>query len=440
MIAPVRFLLRMAAMYLPASFWARLLARQTGRKPSANPVATDAPLRILALYHPGFRGDLEALADSGEAEVYLFPDAWQTRLVLAFYGPGYRNRDVMNPASGSRSERAKRALSAFYARIAGAYFELRPCDCVISFHIRIPADVDFGRAVKALNIPYCTIYREGLIASSARVERHMRLFFERLGGFQGDHFLVHNVSARDFCVTEGYSHAQQTWALGCMRMDGFLRDVAAGAYADSTRHGTATLFPVSQHFATREDKETFLREFYGALVGFFADHPEYRLIIKPKPKQLDNERAQLEAALAGTGLDWRQLDNVQFNAELDAHEALRNSDVVIGLNSTVMLEAGVAGKPVVTPMFAVLEHDGAREAVRFTDTHPYFDVARDGAALRELLETRMENPVVDDAAMTGRRAMFEKYVTALDGNALGRHIDFLRALVNERKASIKAAA
>jgi hypothetical protein len=440
MIAPVRFLLRMAAIYLPASFWARLLARQTGRKQSAKPIASDAPLRILALYHPGFRGELEALADSGQAEVYLFPDAWQTRLVLAFYGPGYRNRDVMNPAPGSRSERAQRALSAFYARIAEAYFEIMPCDCVISFHIRIPADVDFGRAVKALNIPYCTIYREGLIASSERVEQHMRLFFERLGRFQGDHFLVHNVSARDLCVAEGYSNAAQTSALGCMRMDGFLRDVAAGGYADSTRSGVATLFPVSQYFATPEDKLAFMREFYGALVGFFADHADYRLIIKPKPKQLDTERAIVQAALAGTGLDWRQLENVQFDSQLDAHEALRMSDVILGLNSTTMLEAGVAGKPVITPLFEMLDHDGAREAVRFTDAHPYFDIAGDGVALRELLEARMENPVVDDATMAGRRAMFEKYVTAMDGNALQRHIDFFRAVVKERKVPIEEAA
>lgn len=440
MIAPFRFILRMAAMYLPASFWARLFARQTARKSSEIPVDVDRPMRILALYHPGFRGDLEALADSGQAEIYLFPDAWQTRLVLAFHGPGYRNRDVMNPAPGSKSERAKQKLSAFYDRIADAYFEIRPCDCVISFHIRIPADVDFGLAVKARNIPYCTIYREGLIASSARVERHMRLFFERLGRFQGDHFLVHNVSARDFCVAEGYAGADQTWAMGCIRMDDFLRDIESGMYAAPARSGLVTLFPVSQYFASPEDKDTFLRDFYGALVGFFADHPAYRLIIKPKPKQLDNERALMEAALAGTGLDWRQLENVEFNATLDAHEALRISDVILGLNSTTLLEAGIAGKPVIAPLFEILDRDASREAVRFTDAYTYFDVARDGVALREMLARRLENPVVDEAAMTGRREMFEKYVSSLDGNALQRHIDFFRALVDARKAPTEAAA
>ena len=434
MNAPLRFALRLAARHLPASLWARYLARLTVRQPSSVPLTEADPLRILALYHPGFRGDLEALADSGQAEVYLFPAHWQTRLVLAFYGPGYRNQDVMNPAPGSRFEAAKRELSNFYTRIAEDYFEHRPIDCAISFHIRIPGDIDFGLVIKARGIPYCTIYREGLVASSTRVVQHMRRFFERLGRFQGDHFLVHNASSRDLCVTEGYSRTEQTWAMGCIRMDGFLRDIEAGMYANPTRSGVATLFPVAQHFETPADKDAFMREFYGALVGFFAENPGYRLIVKPKPKLLANEQALMDRALSDTELDWRALDNVTFDARLDAHEALRQSDVILGLNSTALLEAGVAGKPVIAPLFEMLERPGTREAVRFTDAYAYFDAAHDGAELRELLAQRMAEPFVDAVAMVGRRTMFEKYVTALDGNSLQRYIDFFRGLVSERKA------
>ena len=436
----LRHALRLAAHYLPAALWARFLADRTVTKPSEVPLATDTPLRILALYHPGFRGDLEALADSGEAEVLLFPAEWQTRLVMAFYGPDYRNQDVMNPEPGSRFETAQTALTAFYERIADEYFARRPCDCAISFHIRIPADVDFARAIKARAIPYSTIYREGLIASSERVKRHMRLFFARLGNFQGDHFLVHNESAREFCIAEGYSSPDRTWTMGCIRMDGFLRDINAGEYSRETRSGTATLFPVSQHFESPEDSDAFYREFYGALFGFFAANPQYRLIIKPKPKQLKHAQKLATTALAGSGLDWHEIENVRFDAALDAHEALKISDVIIGLNSTVLLEAGVAGRPVVAPMFAAVDTGPAQEAVRFADAYAYFDVARDGAALAEILAERMADPFVDTAAMAGRRAMFEKYVSTLHGNALQRHIAFFRTLVDARRDALRDAA
>ena len=429
----LRHALRLAVLLLPAAVWARYLAWLTVRKPSSIPMQSSEPLRILALSHFGFRGDLEALADSGEAEVYLFPHRWQTRLVLAFYGSGYRNRDVMNPAPGSRYAKAKRELSEFYGRVLQCYFRLQPCDSVISFHIRAPADIDFGRAAMALNVPYCTIFREGLLASSDRVERHMRLFFERLGRFQGDHFLVHSTSARDFCIAEGYARCDQTWALGCMRMDGFLREIQSGAYRRAPRGGLATLFPPVQYVASPVEQEAYLRELYCSLIGFFARNPSYRLIIKPKPKQLDYERALVEKALAGSGLNLEQLGNVEFNAQLDAQEAIRTSDVILGLNSTTLLEAGIAGKPVIAPLFTVLDQESAREAIRFRDAYEYFDVARDGQALARLLSARMENPSVDDGLMPGRHAMFEKYVTALDGGAVQRYVDFFRELSRGRR-------
>ena len=436
MTAIFRLVLRLAVTLLPAAVWARYLAKQTVRKPSSVPMRTAEPVRILALSHFGFRGDLEALADSGEAEVYLFPPWWQTRLVSAFYGPRYRNRDVMNPAPGGSFEKAKQKLSEFYGRVLQGYFRLLPCDCVVSFHIRAPADIDFGRAAMALDVPFCTIFREGLIASSDRVERHMRLFFERLGRFQGDHFLVHSASARDFCIAEGYSLRDQTWAMGCMRMDGFLQEIESGTFREARGGGIATLFPPAQYVASPEEQDAYLRELYCSLIGFFARNPNYRLIIKPKPKQLDHERAIVEKALTGSGLHLEQLENVGFNAELDAHEALRISDVILGLNSTTLLEAGVAGRPVIAPLFTVLEQEPAREAIRFSDAYQYFDVAKDGQALEQLLSLRMKDPVVDDELMPGRRAMFEKYVTALDGNAVRRYVDFFRALPRERRQAV----
>jgi len=435
----LRLVLRLAVTLLPAAVWARFLVWRTVRKPSSVPMRASEPLRILALSNLGFRGDLGALADSGEAEVYLFPYWWQTGLVLAFYGSRFRNRDVMNPAPGSHFEKAKQGLSEFYGRVLQSYFRLRPCDCVVSFHIRTPADIDFGRAAMTLNVPYCTIFREGLLASSEHTKRNMRLIFERLGRFQGDHFLVHSASARDFCVAEGYSRDDQTWTMGCMRMDGFLREIESRALRQARRGGIATLFPPpAQYVVSPEEQEAYLREFYCSLIGFFASNPSYRLIIKPKPKQLKNDRIVVERALAGSGLNLGQLANVEFNAQLDAHEAIRTSDVILGLNSTTLLEAGVAGKPVIAPLFAVLDQESAREAIRFSDAYQYFDVARDGQALARLLSLRMKDPVVDDELMPGRRAMFEKYVTALDGDAVRRYVDFFRELSRERRQGIES--
>lgn len=78
----LRLVLRLAVMLLPAAARARYLARPTVRKPSSVSVRASEPLRILALY--------------------------ESR---------YRNRDVMNPAPGSRFERAKQELSKFYGRV-----------------------------------------------------------------------------------------------------------------------------------------------------------------------------------------------------------------------------------------------------------------------------------------------------------------------------------
>jgi hypothetical protein len=439
-VAALRPLLLLAIALVPAPVWAGFLARRTVRQKSRTTQRAADPVRILALSHQGFRGDLEALADSGEAEVWLFPPEWQTRFVFACYGLGYCNRDVMNPEPGSRFARSKARLAAFYDRVLDAYLRLRPCDIVVSFHMRAPADIDLARAAMRKGVRYCTIFREGLVASSDHIKRHMRLFFGRLGRFQGDHFLVHSASARDFCIAEGFVRADQVQALGCIRMDGFLDRIAAGAFASTEASGTVTLFPPTHYVVSVEEQQAYLRELYVSLIGFFAENLAYNLVIKPKPKQLDFERDLVETALSGSGIDLAALPNVTFNAELDAHEALRMSDVVVGLNSTALLEAGIAGKPVIAPLFTVLNQESAREAIRFADAYAYFDVARDGASLARLLAARMAAPSVDEVAMQGRRAMFEKYVTTLEGNAVRRYVDFFRDLTRDSAAPARDAA
>jgi len=438
-VALVRRAVQLAVAIVPAKVWALLLVRRTVRKPSVVPLQGADPLRILALSHTGFRGDLEALANSGRAEVYLFPPQWQTRFVLAFYGAGRPNRHIMNPPAGSSFEDAKRRIAQFYERILKSYLRSMPCDCVVSFHFRTPADIDLARAAMAAGLPYCTIFREGLIASSEHIKRHMRLYFERLGRFQGNHFLVHSTSARDLCIAEGFSRPNQTWALGCIRMDGFLRDIATGGYRSGQATGTATLFPPTHYVLTQEEQDGYLREFYVALLGFFARNRQYRLVIKPKAKQLSFEQALVKKALEGSGLNLDQIVNVEFNATIDAHEAIRQSDVILGLNSTTLLEAGIAGRPVIAPLFTVLEQDSAREAIRFADAYQYFDVARDGTELQRLLDMRLADPSVDEVMMHGRRAMFEKYVTKLDGNAVDRYLRFLGDLSGSRATDVRTA-
>jgi hypothetical protein len=95
--------------------------------------------------------------------------------------------------------------------------------------------------------------------------------------------------------------------------------------------------------------------------------------------------------------------------------------VVCSINSTALLEAGVAGVPVVVPCFREIQGEEFRDRINFRDELDVFDIASDVDDMIALIERHMRQGSVTDTELKARQALFERYVSPVSGGAADRY-------------------
>ena len=419
-----------AGWYAP---FIRILKSAISEHPDNRTIAGQERMTVLALSPEGFRGDLEALARSGKCRVLLMSTSWQYRLLYLFYPEGLRPRDYLNPAHDSAEIKFKRAIQKFYGFLLPELYARLGIDCVISYHIRVPADVDWGIASREAGYPYVVFYREGLIASSPDVCKTMSTLFGRFG-FWGTHLVVHNESARRLCIKTGLVESGKVSALGCIRMDSFFEHAREQISVERKRK-KVTLFPIGLKEGNNLDF-TLLPFFNGthvALARLAQKYPDIDFVFKPKPKVYPRWRKLVDEAFTEAGIDAGLLPNLIMDPDLDAQKLILESTVICGINSTTILEASIAGKPVVVPYFDQLRKKPYVDSIKFVDAFRYLDVADNPENFAALVEKRLEDQEISKQDLAGRREIFQKYVSDPGGGALERYLQLLNSLVAENR-------
>lgn len=392
-------------------------------------------ITILALTPEGFRRDLEVLAGSSRFRILLLPSKWPYRIMYLFYPRGLQIKHYLNPPSDSDLMVRKKALQKFLTRWFPGLLASFGIDCVVSYHIRAPMDVDLGMVADQAGIPYIVMYREGLFAAGPRLRAKMPILFAH-SGFWGSHLIVHNESCRDLTIKTGLTTPDKVSALGCLRMDEFLQRIKDAP--DRPREGPFRVayfpFPLKEDPKSSFPMESFFsmfRDIHVSLAMLAADNPDIEVVFKPKPKALKGWRAHLDMAFAEENIDPDTISNLIIDANLDAQDLILNSDVTVGLNTTTLLEAGIAGKPVIVTFFHKLRARPYLDSIKFVEAFDYLDVADDPSDMVRLIKERLLDTEISEEEMAGRREMFAKYVSDPDGRALDKYAATITRLVSE---------
>ena len=154
-----------------------------------------------------------------------------------------------------------------------------------------------------------------------------------------------------------------------------------------------------------------------------------------KPKVIDHATwcRNIDHAFRDEEIELDEIPNLHVKPDLDAQDIILDATVICGMNSTTILEAAIAGKPIVVPMFSEMRQPEQQEGIKFADTLEYLDVADDPEHFILLIERRLEDPVVPVGTMAGRTRMFAKYVSNPEGGAVQRHVDLFERLITEAK-------
>jgi hypothetical protein len=171
-------------------------------------------------------------------------------------------------------------------------------------------------------------------------------------------------------------------------------------------------------------------EVHISFVELAKENPEIEFVIKHKGVKWEETEALLR------NINAFNVGNLKIYGEYDynTHKLILESDVITGFCSTALLEAAIAGKPIVYPLFAEASDSQYSDFICFSDSLDMFDIAKSNKEYKKILIQRLLNSEVLEKTMKLRGMQFEKYVSSLDSSATKKYSDLI---INESKKNNK---
>ena len=424
--------------------------------------ANSDKITILAINANMFRGDIECLAQDSKFRVLTLDNKWQAPLRDALTSKSIEILEYINAKVGSDIYNLKRGIDIFFDGFTSYLLKLIKVDCVLTPNYRYVDDLFWVEHLTNKGIPHICFYREGLLSADRiydGVTARNRLF----KGYPVTHIIAHNQKCKNSFVESGFASEKQVSVHGALRMDNLIKLINSGKSGaiskDKGRRKRVTLFyfPYSMSLFGKErlaeleksygNKYSYVEVVWQQRIDLFRDlhisiirlaqrFPNVDFVIKPKRVHMTKGISwdRYLKVVNETGIDLNKLKNYTIKPDADVHDLILNSDVVIALQSSAVLESAIAGKPVIFPLF--YNYKGTKN---FNDFHwrnhlDLFDVAESTEELETLVVERLKNQEVDNKTMEGRRELFKEWFSDLDGVALKRYSETIENVVASAKA------
>lgn len=424
-------------------------ARLAGRVVPFARGGTSVPGRLFALSKVRIAPDAEVLARAG-FDIVTLPDSDQFVLQAAFF-PGLPPETA---AIDIATRRDAAPYRAFLRRLLPIFLRRIGAQAVIGAHFMYPQDIHWGAVAQECGYPYLILFRESLKISDTERDA-LTDMCRRLGRFEGDRILTWNDVARDVIVASGYARADQVVTTGAVRLSAFIAKCRTRPlpHPPGTKP-TATLFSFNPGASLNglaldpwppNPYAGWVRLFERTHTAFAmaaAALPGARFVIKPKWGA--HWTTRIRQAIASRGLN-PDLPNLEITTAIGAGELIEQSSVVIGFTSTTLLEAGLAGRPILIPDFEEALDPYFRRHLKLTEIYPYCRIATSPEELVELIKDHLLRPrPLPAEAQAAMERFFAAYVSSVAEDPLTKAGVILRDAMtrgggaSERPTSILA--
>ena len=90
------------------------------------------------------------------------------------------------------------------------------------------------------------------------------------------------------------------------------------------------------------------------------------------------------------------------------------------------------------PYFKDLQNPKYDERLFYRDAYDLFDIAKDVNELESIIIDRLHNPTIDEKIMEERKALFECFISSLDGDATEKYVTLIKEIVNKQNMHVLA--
>ena len=397
----------------------------------------EGKLNILSLSPDVFRGDLEVLGKQEDLNVFRIHHGWQRLISYAFYPEGM---DVMKYYNADQYENIKVAQDrcrAFLRVLLPYLYSKVPVDCIVIPNVRYLEDLDWCYVSKELGKKVVLMFREGLMmfdrGYSGTMERH-----KRFGKYQGDHIIVHNNISKKMFVESGFARPEIVSINGVLRMDDFIRKIKNNTKAPQRKIVTLFYFNYDKNSAGKQTATGYsppgvpfeiYRDTILTLIMFARNNPDVDVVIKPKPK--DIESGQFTNLIHEEGIRIDDLKNLKILPEANVHDLIISSSVIIGLQTTAILESAIAGKAIIFPYFKKFRESEWSQRFGYKNYLDIFDNADDTEDLQQKISNYLNGYKLSNEVQNKRNQLFEEYLSSLQGNATKLYVNTIKQVVGK---------
>ncbi|WP_418502576.1 hypothetical protein [Flagellimonas sp.] len=418
-----------------------------GKPISFNPNMRVKGRTVLVLDHERFRGDVDIFSSDDRLRVLTISWGLLRYLLAAFvYEPTHKEQisrtspvgirwDFAKAKPGSKIYAQRVIYRSFLRRFLPVFLARLGVDMVMNSDFRYRREADITMISSELGIPHVCFYREAMYIVPAyydlAVERH-----RDFGMFTGDLIAVQNPITKRMFVESNFAPAEAIRVRGCPRMDKYLSKV--NLLDRATRNHRVTFFSCPKG-AQLQDLTYFeflqnTLDVVKTLTRFALENSNIEIVIKMKDLHFD-QIPKIQDAILSLGHPIETLSNVQIVTDkMAAQDLILSSDIIIGMQSTVVLEAAVAGKAVVLPHLKNMRsRQGADQVLMYRDMYDLFEVVDDEDGLVQLLNAFYSGDWVPSKNDPEIRRVFDAHVSSLEAGATETSINILLELCEKNK-------
>jgi hypothetical protein len=375
---------------------------------------------VLNLNKSGFLEDIEeSLLSDSAFEAMSWPIYALKACAAGLLSPQLDNHYYAS--DDPAVEASKLGYRRFLLDMWRHFLAVQPIDAVISANFGYFAQREFGTALKEAGTPLVVLHKEN-VKSPGRVQYWDAIYRTR-GQFEGSKILVYNAAERDLQAKTGVAAPEQIVVTGMPRLDRIHRWRRAQAVNDDGKAPQVLLFSF-----WRKEKVTGTGEWeelswtglcegtHKGVVELARQNPHARVVIKTKA--LGPRIDDIWDVLRQSGEELPP--NLTVILGGDPFPLIKESRVVIGFNTTALLEALAAGKPVIVPQFA--EAADARMRPLVIDVGGAVERATSPEELVRMASAHLSRPSAPPAELSSAASEALTYWVGNDDGQAGRRV------------------
>ncbi len=413
-----------------------------------------------------FRGDIECLNKTENFNIYSIDSRRLFLTISSFISDKIDVMDYVNYLSSNKKQTYLK-INHFHEILVKNICNHFSIDCIIISNCRYVEYFPWLKAFQKRSVPIIMFYRECLLTTDRfrdGVTERNKLFRK----YPFDHIIVHNDVTKKTFIESGMANDDQVTAAGALRMDSLIKMINGPKIVNKNKRKQVTLFyfdykdslfgkkrlseKMETVFGNKYDyvkeiwpfRENLFNDLHSILIKLALEHPEIDVIVKCKKVQIEKSKetwqkyVEIQKKMNPLNQD---LPNYIVTSEGDSHQLIMDSDFIIGLQSTAVLESALANKHVIFPLFYKYS-----EIKNFKDFHWHnhinlFDVAYSGNQLYEMILDYLSNEKeISSEMIEGRKKLFEKYFSNLEGKSLQKYSQIIEKVISENNEQVKTHA